>query len=334
MSHILHNGNGMTADILPLGGIIQRLTAPDREGRYSDVLLGFDLEEAYEQDHPCFGALIGRYANRIANGKFTIGGTEYELARNHGAHHLHGGFSGFDKIRWAVEKAGPSIVLRHVSDDGDQGYPGELSVSVRYTLTDDDALQIEYAATTTRSTPINLTSHPYFNLAGSRGAKVLDHHVTIRANRYTPVDKDLIPTGEMASVSDTPFDFRHPLSIGERIAADNEQLAFGGGYDHNFVLESSDGQLRLAATVVEPVTGRVLEVLTTEPGLQFYTANALDNVRGKNGAVYGRYSGFCMETQHFPDSPNHPDFPATILHPGERYESTTVYRFSTMTSNP
>ena len=330
MSHQLKNRNGMRVDILPLGGIIQRLTARDRKGQYADVVLGFDTQEEYERDHPYFGALIGRYGNRIANGRFSIDGQEYQLACNHGAHHLHGGQRGFDKVLWKVEADGPSLILSHVSEDGDQGYPGELSVRVRYTLDEDDALRIDYHATSTQPTPVNLTSHPYFNLAGHGGGAVLDQLIEINASRYTPVEEDLIPTGGLAEVSNTPFDFRHPVAIGARIDASDEQLGFGGGYDHNFVLDHADGELRLAARAVEPTSGRMLEVLTTEPGLQFYSGNSLSDIRGKEGAAYSARSGFCLETQHFPDSPNHGGFPTTILRPGERHASTTVYRFSTI----
>lgn len=333
MTHLLKNRNGMTVGILPLGGIIQRLTAPDREGRYADVVLGFDSEDTYSGEHPCFGALIGRYGNRIANGRFSIDGNDYQLACNNGRHHLHGGHHGFDKVVWAVEEGDHSLALSHVSDDGDQGYPGELSVLVRYTLDDDDALRIDYSASTTRPTPVNLTSHPYFNLAGHGEGAVLDHLVQINASRFTPVDEYLIPTGEIAEVSNTPFDFRRPVAIGDRFDANNEQLCFGGGYDHNFVLDATDGALRMVARAIEPQSGRVLEVLTTEPGLQFYTGNSLNGIQGKEGAVYNANSGFCLETQHFPDAPNHAGFPTTILRPGDHFTSTTVYRFTTIDAN-
>jgi aldose 1-epimerase len=328
MIHTLQNSNGMTVSVLPLGGIIQAMTAPDRHGRYEDVVLGFDDEQDYENEHPYFGALIGRYGNRIAGGRFSLAGSEVVLACNLGENHLHGGERGFDKVIWNVEQAGSTLQLRYTSADGEEGYPGELAVLVTYTLGDDDELRINYHATTTKPTVINLTSHPYFNLSGQDS--VVNHELQIFASRYTPVDDRLIPTGQVMSVAGAPLDFRHPASIGERIDENDPQLRYGGGYDHNWVLDKSDGDLVLAARVADPVSGRVLDVVTTEPGLQFYSGNFLNDIRGKGGSVYGPRSGFCLETQHFPDSPNHAHFPSTELLPGKEYESTTIYRFSTI----
>lgn len=331
MSHILQNAHGTTVSILPLGGIIQGIVTADRNGDFADIVLGFDTEAEYgSTGHPYFGALIGRYGNRIANGRFSIDGTEYVLGCNHGAHHLHGGFRGFDKVRWRCRGSERSLRLAYVSADGEEGYPGELTVTVDYALDDDDALRIDYQATTTRSTPVNLTSHPYFNLAGHDAGSVYGHELEIFAGAYTPVDDTLIPLGSLEAVQGTPLDFRTPITIGERIIDDHPQLKIAGGYDHNWVLDAPQGEPRLAARVVEPETGRVMEVLTTEPGLQFYSGNALSGIRGKGGAPYWPRSGFCLETQHFPDSPNQPDFPSTILEPGDVYTSTTIYRFSTI----
>jgi len=324
----------MEVAIASFGGIIQKLTAADGQGRYEDVVLGFDSVDRYQDDHPYFGALIGRFGNRIAAGRFSLDGHDYALACNDGKNHLHGGLRGFDKVEWHARRVsgdlGQSFVLTYVSADGEEGYPGELNVSVTYTLTDDDDLQIEYSAETTKPTPVNLTSHPYFNLAGSGDSSIRDHELQVNAACFTPVDRSLVPTGAIQAVVDTPMDFRKPKPIGEHIDSDFEQLQFAGGYDHNWVLDSASGGPELAARVVHPPTGRVMEVFTTEPGLQFYTGNSLDGIIGKGGASYGPRSGFCLETQHFPDSPNQPGFPSTILRPGELYESTTIYRFSTI----
>ncbi len=334
MSHILQNANGTTVSILPLGGIIQGIVTADRDGDFADIVLGFDTEAEYEsKGHPYFGALIGRYGNRIAGGRFSIDDTEYVLGCNAGPNHLHGGFRGFDKVRWRSKAKGQSLRLAYVSADGEEGYPGELTVTVDYQLDDDDALRIDYRATTTRRTPVNLTSHPYFNLAGHDAGTVYGHELEILAESFTPVDENLIPLGSVEGVQGTPLDFRTPMTIGERIIDDHPQLLRARGYDHNWVLEQADGGLRLAARVSEPESGRIMEVLTTEPGLQFYSGNSLDGIRGKGGASYGPRSGFCLETQHFPDSPNQPDFPSTILEPGDLYESTTIYRFSTIAAD-
>lgn len=330
--YTLTNANGMQVAITTYGGIIVSLTAPDREDKYADVVLGFDNLDGYLAGHPYFGALIGRYGNRIAKGKFTLDGTEYTLATNNNENHLHGGIVGFDKKVWrargSVNPMGVSLALNCVSEDGEEGYPGKLEVKVVYTLTNDDGLKIEYNATTDKATPVNLTNHSYFNLAGQGSGDILGHVLTINADRFTPVDKGLIPTGELKPVEGTPFDFRKGTAIGARIEAKDEQLEFGGGYDHNFVLNKKGDDLTLAASVYEPKTGRVMEVYTTEPGVQFYCGNFLDGSNvGKGGKVYKFRNGFCLETQHFPDSPNQPDFPSTILKPGEEYSTTTVYKF-------
>jgi aldose 1-epimerase len=330
--YTLTNANGMQVAITTYGGIVVSLTAPDRKDNYADVVLGFDDLDGYLAGHPYFGALIGRYGNRIAKGKFTLEGTEYTLATNNNENHLHGGLAGFDKKVWrargALTRAGVTLTLNCVSADGEEGYPGKLEVKVVYTLTGDDELKIEYSATTDKATPINLTNHSYFNLAGQGTGDILGHELTINADRFTPVDAGLIPTGELKPVEGTPFDFRKGTAIGARIEADDEQLKFGGGYDHNFVLNKDGNDLTLAASVYEPKTGRVVEVYTTEPGVQFYCGNFLDGSNvGKGGKVYNFRNGFCLETQHFPDSPNQPKFPSTILKPGEEYSTTTVYKF-------
>jgi aldose 1-epimerase len=332
--YCLTNRNGMQASIMTYGGIVVSLTAPDRDGRYADVVLGFDRLEDYLAGHPYFGALIGRYGNRIAKGRFTLDGTPYTLAVNDGENHLHGGIRGFDKAVWqargAIEKTGLEVALAYASADGEEGYPGNLAVKVVYTLTDSNELKIEYSATTDKPTPVNLTNHSYFNLAGQDSGDILGHELAIAADRFTPVDKGLIPSGELRPVAGTPFDFRQPTAIGARIEQADEQLQFGGGYDHNFVLNRrQEGALELAASVYEPKSGRLMEVFTTEPGIQFYSGNFLDGTNvGKGGKVYNRRNGLCLETQHFPDSPNKPAFPAVILRPGREYSTTTVYRFS------
>jgi aldose 1-epimerase len=328
----VRNGNGIAVTVITYGGIIVSIETPDRDGAMGDIVLGFDDLAGYLASHPYFGAVVGRYANRIAGGSFSLDGRTYTLAVNNGPNHLHGGVRGFDAVVWTAEPIdrsdGAGVVLRYGSPSGEEGYPGNLQVTVTYLLTDDDALIIDYAATTDAPTPVNLTQHSYFNLAGDPTHDILDHVLTMDANRYTPVDNQLIPTGELASVTGTPFDFSTPHPIGERIDADHEQLRIGNGYDHNFVLTANGGDLARAATVFEPVTGRTLEVLTTEPGVQFYTGNFLDGtLTGKAGLRYAQRSGFCLETQHFPDSPNQPAFPSTILRPGTEYRSRTVWRF-------
>jgi aldose 1-epimerase len=326
--YTLANSRGVEATIMTYGGTVVSLHTPDSKGRSGDVVLGFDSLDSYlAGDNPFFGALIGRYGNRIAKGRFTLNGVEYKLAQNNGENNLHGGPRGFDKVVWQVKDAGPqSLELGYLSKDGDQGFPGNLDVTVRYTLTGDNELGIDYSATTDRDTIVNLTNHSYFNLACE--GDNLGHLLTLNADRFTPVDAGLIPTGELASVAGTPFDFRQPVAIGARIDQDDVQIARGGGYDHNFVLNRSGEGLSPVAKVVEPGTGRVLEVFTTEPGFQFYSGNFIGKLRGKGGRLYGPRSGFCLETQHYPDSPNHPSFPTTVLKPGQRYHTTTIHKFS------
>lgn len=323
----------MQVAISPYGGIIQRITAPDRHDNYADVVLGFDTMQDYRGKHPYFGALIGRFANRIGNSRVVIDGKAYQLTPGKDGNHLHGGGTGFDKVFWKVDESatsGNSLRLTHTSIDGDEGYPGELSVSVVYILTDNDELSICYSATTDKATIINLSNHSYFNLAAPDATHILDHVVELNADVFTPVNREMIPTGELQSVTGTPMDLREPTRIGAHIDDDYEQLAYGSGFDHNWVLNRTGEGPEVAARVSEPSSGRVLEVLTTEPGVQFYTGNKLDgSITGKGGRVYQARSGFCLETQHFPDSPNQTAFPSTILRPGETYESTTVYRFST-----
>jgi len=331
--YTLTNANGMEARITNYGGILVSLKVPDRAGKLDDVVLGYDHLKDYIKASPYFGALIGRYGNRIAKGKFSLDGKDYTLAVNNGPNALHGGLKGFDKVVWKARpleaKLGPSLQLKYVSKDGEEGYPGALSVTAVYTLTDDGALKLNYTATTNHATIVNLTDHSYFNLAGAGNGDILQHRVTIYADRFTPVDKTLIPTGDLSPVQGTPFDFRESAAIGARIGDDNEQLKFGNGYDHNWVIDKEPGKLALAARVFEPTTGRVLEVLSTEPGLQFYTGNFLDGTNtGKGGKVYKFRYAFTMEPQHFPDSPNQPNFPPVVLRPGETYKNTIIYRFS------
>jgi aldose 1-epimerase len=324
----LRNTGGIEVKAITWGGIITAITTPDRRGALADIVLGFDSIDGYLTDHPYFGALIGRYGNRIAGGRFTIDSHEYRLATNNGPNHLHGGVKGFDKQLWTAEIIGNNAVrLSRVSPAGEEGYPGELQVAVVYSLTNYNELIVEYTAHTDLPTHVNLTQHSYFNLAGAGSGDVLGHELMIAADAYTPVDAALIPTGEIASVAGTPFDFRTPAPIGARIDAAHPQLRHGRGYDHNWVLNRNGDSLQLAARVIEPKSGRVLEVATTEPGLQFYTANALGRIKGKGGLAYDRRGGFCLETQHFPDSPNRPDFPATVLRPGTTYSTRTVFKF-------
>jgi len=330
--YTLTNQNGMEASIITYGGIVTSLKTPDRNGKLEDVVLGFDDLAGYLKTNPYLGALIGRYGNRIGAARFKLNGVEYKLAVNNGPNALHGGLKGFDKVLWKARDASDGqaqrLELTYLSKDGEEGYPGNLAVTVVYTLTDANELRIDYSATTDKETVVNLTNHSYFNLGGPAEAGILGHELTLYADKFTPIDETLIPTGELRSVQGTPLDFRQPTAIGGRIDRDDEQLKFGGGYDHNFVLSSGGGALALAARVQEPKTGRVMEVLTTEPGIQFYSGNFLDGtLTGKGGKVIARRSGLCLETQHFPDSPNKPDFPSTVLKPGQKYQSTTVYRF-------
>ncbi len=326
----LINKNGATAIVTPFGGKLMSLNMPDRNGKFGDVVLGYNLADQYIKGNPYFGALIGRYGNRIANGKFSINGKEYQLAKNNGANALHGGPKGFHNLLWQKKMSDKNqVVLTYASKDGEEGYPGNLNVMVTYTLTDDNELRIDYEAVTDALTVVNLTHHSFFNLAGAGSGDILNHLVTINADRFTPVNSGLIPTGELKPVSGTSFDFTKPTLIGAHISEDNEQLKNGKGYDHNWVLNKKDTELSLAATVTEPITGRIMEVWTTEPGLQFYSGNFLDGSDiGKDGKKYEYRSGFCMEAQHFPDSPNHPDFPSTILMPGAIYKQQTIYKFS------
>jgi len=321
------------ARIMTYGGIVVSLKVPDRAGKVDDVVLGYDSLDEYVANNASspvfFGALIGRYGNRIAHGSFTLEGKKYSLPLNNGENSLHGGPHGFHNVVWTAKPIENGVELSYLSKDGEEGYPGNLHAIVRYTLTP-GALRIEYSATTDKPTVVNLTNHSYFNLAGEANGDITKHLLTLRASRFTPVDAGLIPTGELRPVASTPFDFRKPTGIGERIDGSDEQLQLGHGYDHNWVLDGKAGELREAAEVYEPTTGRVLKVLTTEPGLQFYTGNFLNPaIKGKGGRPYSRRSGFCLETQHFPDSPNHPNFPSTELKPTQKYHSVTVFNFST-----
>jgi len=325
--YALRNGK-IEAAITTYGGIVVSLQVPDRKGNMDDVLLGYDSLSQYVSNNPYFGAIVGRYANRIAHGSFLLEGKTYSVPKNDGDNSLHGGTRGFDKVVWKAKPIKDGIELSYVSRDGEQGYPGTLTATVRYTL-NDDGLRIEYSATTNKPTVVNLTNHSYFNLAGQGKGTILQQQLKIHASRFTPVDSTLIPTGELRSVEGTAFDFRALTPIGQRIAADEDQLHKGRGYDHNWVLDKSQGQLSEAAELYDPGTGRVLQVLTTEPGLQFYSGNFLDGtIVGKQGRTYEHRSGLCLETQHFPDSPNHPNFPSTELKPGKRYRSVTAFKFS------
>ena len=323
------------AAITNFGGIIVSLWTPDRDGNLTDIVLGFDDLRSYEEKHPYFGAIVGRYGNRIANGRFELDGKTYALVQNNGPNHLHGGTRGFDKAVWDAEPVtredAVGLKLTHTSPDGDEGYPGALRTTVTYWLTNVRVLEIEYEAVTDAPTHVNLTNHSYFNLRGHDAGDILGHEMTLFADHFTPVNAALIPTGELRPVADTPFDFRGGALIGARIGEDDEQLRFGIGYDHNFVLDpEARGEFKRAARVHEPQTGRVLEAWTTEPGVQFYCGNFLDSTNiGKGGAVYHHRNGFCLETQHFPDTPNQPSFPSTVLRPGQTYRTKTHYRFLT-----
>jgi aldose 1-epimerase len=334
--YTLTNAHGIEVRAITYGGIIISLRVPDKGGQFDDVVLGYDSLDGYLTVSPYFGAIIGRYGNRIAKGKFTLDGKAYALATNDGPNHLHGGVKGFDKVVWQAEslegKDGVGVVFTYTSPDGEEGYPGNLAAKVTYTLTDQNELSFDYQATTDKATPLNLTQHTYFNLAGDGKRDILGHELTLSSDHFTPIDKTLIPTGEIRSVQGTPFDFTKPTAIGARINEPDEQLIFGRGYDHNFVLIRKGEGLSLAARVYDPTTGRVMEAYTTEPGVQFYSGNFLDGtITGKQGHVYKQRYGFCLETQHFPDSPNKPSFPSTILRPGQTYHSRTVYKFSVET---
>jgi aldose 1-epimerase len=327
--YVLSNGK-MTVKVITFGGIITEIHVPDRNGKLADVVIGFDNLEQYLSRHPHFGAITGRVANRIAGGRFTLDGHEYRLAANNGPNSLHGGLKGFDKVVWKATDvsgaAGAAVKLAYKSPDAEEGYPGDLDVSVTYTVTPLDELKIDYAATTDKATPVNLTNHTYFNLAGPAAGSILGHELLLAADRYTPADETLIPTGEILPVSGTALDFTSPIAIGARIGQIKGDL---GGYDHNFVLRGGGAGPALAARVREPESGRVLEVFTTEPGVQLYTANSLDgSLRGKGGVAYKKHQGFCLETQHFPDAVHHDNFPSIILRPGSTYTQTTIYKFS------
>jgi aldose 1-epimerase len=329
--YTLRNARGCEARIMTYGGIVVSLKVPDKNGNFGDVVLGYDKLDDYVKNNPFFGALVGRYGNRIAKGKFTLDGKEYTLAPNNAPNNLHGGPLGFDKRVWKATTLltadGPALQLTLLSKDGDQGFPGNLKVTATYTLTADNGLRLDYTATTDKTTLCNLTQHSYFNLAGK--GDVLNHLVFINADKLTPVDNTLIPTGELKPVAGTPFDFRTATAIGARINADDEQIKFGSGYDHNWVVNKPLGKLGLVARVTEPTTGRAMEVWSTEPGVQFYTGNFLDgSITGKGGWVYQKRNGFCFEPQHYPDSPNHPQFPSAELKPGQIYQNTIIYKFS------
>lgn len=329
--YTLTNANALEADVLTYGGTLRALRVPDRSGRLSDIVLGFETLAPYLREQPYLGALIGRYANRIAAGRFALNGVTYALPRNDGPNHLHGGPNGFHRQVWnAQERAsddGPSLELTYLSRDGEEGYPGNLAVTVVYTLTDRNELRIDYTATTDDDTVVNLTNHAYFNLEGT--GTILEHELQLFASRFVPTDATSIPLGALRAVHGTPMDFATPTQIGARIAADDEQVRHGQGYDHTWVLDKEDGTLGLAARLYAPVSGRVLEVATTQPGVQFYSGNMLDgDLIGKGGQRYVRHSGLCLETQHFPDSPNQPQFPSTVLRPGTVYNQTTIYRFT------
>jgi len=331
-TYTLKNKAGMEATITNYGGILMSLKVPDKAGNFDDVVLGFDTPEDYIRNstHPYFGALVGRYGNRIGKAQFTLDGKTYKLPANDKENSLHGGLKGFDKKIWTASQLRNQLTLELVSPDGEEGYPGELKVQVIYTLTENNELRIDYKATTNKPTVLNLTNHSYFNLTGNPANTILGHQLQLNASRFTPVDKGLIPTGQLRPVVGTPFDFTLPVTIGSRIDQDDEQLKFGGGYDHNFAFDKGVSPAPQRVVVVsEPVSGRRLEVLTTEPGVQLYTGNFLDgSLTGKHRIKYGKRSAFCLETQHFPDSPNQPSFPSTVLRPGRTYTSTTIFRFS------
>ncbi len=332
--YVMANANRMAVAVTNFGGRVVMLQLPDKEDHLGDIVLGYDSLTPYLTGNPYFGALIGRYGNRIAEGSFELEGEEYQLATNNGDNALHGGPGGFHNVLWNVEQktieGGQALALTYVSHDGEEGYPGKLSVKVTYTMPNDsNELVIDYEAMTDAPTIVNLTHHSFFNLAGEGSGSILSHEFTINADRFCPVDEGLIPTGEFRLVEGTPFDFREPHQAGERIGEKDEQLEFGRGYDHNWVLSKKGNELALAATVTEPLSGRKMEVWTTEPGLQFYSGNFLNKTEiGKDGHVYDFRSAFCLEAQHFPDSPNHPEFPSTVLKPGETYRQKTIYKFS------
>ena len=330
--YTLTNSHGVEVRAMNYGGIILSMRVPDRKGQFADIVLGHDTLEGYIPNPPYFGAIIGRYANRIANGTFSLDGKTYTLPKNDGPNTLHGGtMRTFDRVVWDAEpmKGNTGVVFSYLSKDGEEGFPGNLKIKVTYVLTESNELMVDYEATTDKDTPINVTQHSYFDLAGEGTGDILNHEIMINADRFTPVDKNLIPTGELRPVKDTPLDFTKPTKIGARIDDNYDQLVLGHGYDHNFVINRKSEGLTLAARVYEPTSGRVLEVSTTQPAIQFYTGNFLDGtIRGKQGHVYKRRYGFCLETQHFPDAPNHQNFPSTTLKPGETFRQKTVFKFS------
>lgn len=331
--YTLRNSRGAEARVTNFGATVVSLTAPDARGRMADVVLGYDDLQSYVEDTFYLGSIQGRYANRIAGGKFTLNETEYTLARNNNANHLHGGIRGFNKVVWTATTDnaanGARLRLTYLSRDGEEGYPGNLRVTVTYTLTEENSLRIDYLASTDRDTVLNLTNHSYFNLAGAGNGDILGHELKLNATRFTPTDDTSIPTGELRQVQGTPLDFTQRTRIGARIDATEEQMRFAAGYDHNHVISKQPAALALAAEVHEPKSGRVMQVFTTEPGMQFYTGNFLKNVRGKAGKIYQRREGFCLEAQHFPDAPNKPNFPSATLRAGTTYTQTTVYKFLT-----
>jgi aldose 1-epimerase len=332
-AYTLKNPNGMVAKIINYGATVVTLSAPDKNGKFADVVLGYDNLDGYVKGTTFFGAIVGRYGNRIAKGKFTLDGKEYKLATNNGPNHLHGGVIGFNKVVWNAEPienpASPALKLTYVSKDGEEGYPGTVTLKVTYTLTSDNQLKIDYEGTTDKTTILNPTNHSYFNLSGDPSKTILDHILMIDADNTTPVNRGLIPTGVLADVTNTPMDFRTPKVIGKDIDAKFEQIQFGGGYDHNWVLNKHKEAVPKIVSVYEPVSGRFLEVFSDQPGVQFYSGNFLDGtVPGKNGIKYQKRSGLCLEAQKFPDSPNEPKFPSTTLKPGETYKQTTIYKFS------
>ena len=331
--YILKNRNGMEISAINYGGIITSLKTKDRDGNYQDIVLGFDNLSEYESESPYFGAIIGRYGNRIAKGKFTLNDENYNLAVNNGENHLHGGIKGFDKVVWdtreVVDDSTASLVLSYVSDDMEEGYPGNLKVKVTYTLDNNDKLSVKYEAVTDKTTIINLTQHSYFNLSADFNKNILDHDILINADSFLPVDSTLIPTGEIRNVGDTPFDFRRPKNVGDEINNSNKQLMIGNGYDHCWVLNNQDKGLRFVASAYDSSTGRLLEVFSDQPGIQFYSGNFLDgSLKSKIGGTYDFRSGFCLETQHYPNSPNEMSFPSVTLNPGEKYETETIFKFS------
>ncbi len=331
--YTLTNSKGMIAQITPFGGILVSLLTPNRDGKLEDIVLGYDNLEGYINGTQNFGTTVGRYANRIGKGKFTLEGQDYQLALNHGDHHLHGGNVGFAKKLWKASPIelddGVAIQLEYLSKDGEENYPGNLTVKVIYKLTNNNEIQIDYEATTDQTTILNLTHHSYFNLNGNGAGNILDHELSIDADKITETDTNMIPTGKLVNISNTPFDFRKATAIGSRINAPHEQLKFGRGYDHNWIINNWDQSLRSVATLYAPATGRMMETLTTEPGIQVYTANWLTpEVIGKKGRPSSSRQAVCLETQHFPDSPNQPSFPSVLLKPGEKYTQQTVYRFS------